>query len=131
VIGLDVARNAERTFRVDRIMAVRETGAQFPDLGPLDPARFQREKLFFPSGSERPVALRFSPGAAAWALSRYGSRAQPLPDGGVDVSIESAGSQYAVSLALSLAGEAEIVSPPEAREALREAVALTLQRYAE
>ena len=44
--------------------------------------------------------------------------------------IESAGSQYAVSLALSLAGEAEIVDPPEAREALRDEVARTLQRYA-
>jgi proteasome accessory factor B len=129
VIGRDVARNAERTFRVDRIMAVRETGAQFPELGPLDPARFQREKLFFPSIGTRTVALRFSPGAAAWALSRYGSRAQPLPNGAVDVSIESAGSQYAVSLALSLAGEAEIVGPAEAREALRDEVARTLQRY--
>jgi predicted DNA-binding transcriptional regulator YafY len=130
VIGQDLARNAERTFRVDRILSVRETGAQFADPGPLDPARFQREKLFFPSGRERPVLLRFSPGAAAWALQRYGSRARKLDDGAVDVSIESAGSQYAVSLALSLAGEAEIAGPREAREALRDEVARTLSRYA-
>jgi proteasome accessory factor B len=130
VIGQDLARNAERTFRVDRILSVRETGAQFADPGPLDPARFQGEKLFFPSGRERPVVLRFSPGAAAWALQRYGSRARKLDDGAVDVSIESAGSQYAVSLALSLAGEAEIVGPREAREALRDEVARMLSRYA-
>jgi proteasome accessory factor B len=130
VIGQDLARSAERTFRVDRILSVRETGAQFADPGPLDPARFQREKLFFPSGREQPVVLRFSPSAAAWALQRYGSRARKLDDGAVDVSIESAGSQYAVSLALSLAGEAEIVEPREAREALRDEVARTLSRYA-
>ena len=130
VIGQDAARGAERTFRVDRILSVRETGAQFADPGPLDPARFQREKLFFPSGRERPVVLRFSPVAAAWALQRYGTRANQLDNGALDVSIESAGSRYAVSLALSLAGEAEIAGPPEAREALRDEVARTLARYA-
>ena len=129
VIGQDAARGAERTFRVDRILSVRETGTLFADPGPLDPARFQREKLFFPSGRERPVVLRFSPVAAAWALQRYGTRAHKLDNGALDVAIESAGSQYAVSLALSLAGEAEIVGPPEAREALRDEVARTLARY--
>jgi len=111
-------------------MAVRETGAVFADPGPLDAKRFQREKLFFPSGSERPVVLRFSPAASAWALQRYGSSAHQLETGAADVSIESAGSQYAVSLALSLAGEAEIVWPDDAREALRDEVTRTLQRYA-
>jgi proteasome accessory factor B len=128
VIGHDTGRNAERTFRVDRIMSVRETGATFPELGPIDPARFQREQLFFPSGTERPVVLRFSAAAAPWALARY--RARALPDGGADAWIETAGSAYAVSLALSLAGEAEIVAPEEARAALRDEVERTLRRYA-
>ncbi|MCA1829628.1 MAG: helix-turn-helix transcriptional regulator [Myxococcales bacterium] len=130
VIGHDTTRNAERTFRVDRIMNVQETGATFPDPGPLDPARFQREQLFFPSGHELPVVLRFSPAASAWALARYGSRAQSIDGGAVDAVIESAGTQYAVSQALSLAGEAEIVAPPEARQALRDAVDHALARYA-
>jgi len=129
-IGYDLGRDAERTFRVDRILAVRETGRSFPDPGPLDPIRFQREQLYFPSGREHAVAVRFSPAAAAWALQRYGSRARPLPDGRVDVFIESAGSGYAVQLALSLAGEAEIAAPPHARDALRDEVerALRLER---
>jgi predicted DNA-binding transcriptional regulator YafY len=92
--------------------------------------RFQREQLYFPSGREHAVAVRFSPAAAAWALQRYGSRARQLPDGRVDVFIESAGSGYAVQLALSLAGEAEIAAPPHARDALRDEVerALRLER---
>jgi len=129
-IGHDVGRDAERTFRVDRILAVRETGATFPDPGPLDPARFQREQLFFPSGREEAVTLRFSAGAAAWAQWRYGSRAQLLPDGRVDAAIESAGPAYAVSVALSLAGEAEIAGPDGARAALRDEVERALRRYA-
>src|SRR5439155_1254096 len=83
-------------------LAVRETEETFPDPGPLDPARFQREQLFFPSGREQTVTLRFSRAAAAWALQRYGSRARQLADGRVDVLIESAGTGYAVQLALSL-----------------------------
>jgi predicted DNA-binding transcriptional regulator YafY len=128
VIGHDVGRGAERTFRVDRILSVRETGQTFADAGPLDPARFQREQLFFPSGHEQAVTLRFSPLAAAWALQRYGSRARQLEDGRVDVSIESAGTGYAVQLALSLAGEAEIAGPQYARDALHDEVERALQR---
>jgi len=126
-IGHDVGRDAERTFRVDRILAVRETGRSFPDPGPLDPTRFQREQLYFPSGREHAVAVRFSPAAAAWALQRYGSRARQLPDGRVDVFIESAGPGYAVQLALSLAGEAEIAAPAHARDALRDEVERALR----
>ncbi len=127
-IGHDAGRGAERTFRVDRILSVRETGQAFADPGPLDPARFQREQLYFPSGREHAIALRFSAEAAAWALHRYGSRARQLPDGRVDVSIESAGTGYAVQLALSFAGEAEIAAPKHARDALRDEVARALLR---
>ncbi len=127
-IGHDVGRGAERTFRLDRILSVRETGRGFADPGPLDPARFQREQLFFPTGREEAVTLRFSPAAAPWALQRYGPRARQLEDGRADVSIESAGTGYAVQLALSLAGEAEIAAPAHAREALRDEVARALRR---
>jgi predicted DNA-binding transcriptional regulator YafY len=130
-IGHDVGRGAERTFRVDRILGVRETGGGFPDPGPLDPARFQREQLFFPSGREAAVTLRFSQAAGAWALQRFGPRARQLGDGRVDVSIESAGTGYAVQLALSLAGEAVIATPAHAREALRDEVARALRRAEE
>jgi proteasome accessory factor B len=129
VYGHDTARGAQRTFRVDRLRAVRETGAGFPDPGPLDPALFDRASFFFPTGAERPVVLRFSPRAAAWALSRYGARARALPGGGAEATVDSAGTAYAVSLALSLAGEAEVIDPPEARAALRDEVARALSRY--
>lgn len=130
VVGQDQGRRAERTFRLDRIRAMRETENTFPDQGPLDTTRFQRETLFFPTGAERPVVLRFSASAAPWALSRYGTKARKLESGGAEVAIESAGSAYAVSLALSYAGEAEIVAPQEARDALRAEVERALLRYA-
>src|SRR5207302_1772569 len=119
VYAYDPARSADRTFRLDRVRGVRETGATFADRGPVDPALFQRAALFFPTGAEKPVTVRFSPATAGWALSRYGERAHRLAGGGVEVPIETAGTRYAVSLVLSFAGAAEIVDPPEARAALR------------
>ncbi len=129
VYAWDPARSADRTFRLDRVRGVRETGAAFPDRGPVDPALFQRSALFFPTGAEKPVTVRFSPPAAGWALSRYGDRARRLAGGGVEVAIDTAGTQYAVSLVLSFAGAAEIVDPPEARDALRVEAERALERY--
>jgi proteasome accessory factor B len=128
-VGHDVGRDAERTFRVDRILSVRETGRAFADLGPLDAARFQRDTLFLPTGREQPVVLRFSPSAAPWALFRYGDSARQLPDGRAEVWIDSATTSYAVKLALSFAGEAELAFPPEVRAALREAAGRALRHY--
>jgi predicted DNA-binding transcriptional regulator YafY len=129
VYAYDPARSADRTFRVDRVRGVRETGAAFPDRGPIDPALFQRAALFFPTGEEKAVTVRFSPSTAGWALARYGDRAVRLVGGGVEVPIETAGTRYAVSLVLSFAGAAEIIDPPEARAALRAEVERALSRY--
>jgi proteasome accessory factor C len=131
VVGYDVGRSAERTFRLDRVRAARETGETFPDPGPLDAGRFQRATLFFPTGAERPVTFRFSPAVEAWTVARHGERARRLPGGGAETTIESAGVAYAVQLALSFAGEAEVIAPPEAREAVRDAAARALERYDE
>ena len=120
VIGHDVGRNAERTFRVDRIMAVRETGAGLSRPGPLDPARFQREQLFFPSGRERPVTFAFRPPPRPWALQRYGPQGDMLDDGRADVSSRARAARTRWASRCSLAGEAEIAAPEEAREALRD-----------
>jgi proteasome accessory factor B len=128
-IGQDPQKLAERTFRIDRIVQVRETSHSFADLGPLDPKRFERERLFFPTGKEEPVELRFSEAAAQWALFRYGSRARLMPDGRAEVWIDAAGSAWAVALALSFAGEAEIAFPLETRAALIERAGKALRDH--
>jgi proteasome accessory factor B len=130
VVGHDLVRDAERTFRLDRIRGVRETTRLFADPGPLDLTRFQRPELFFPSGAETPARLRFSPGAAPWALSRYADRATPLLDGGAEVVVDSAGSAWATSLALSFAGGIEVVGPAPARAATRDEIEKARARYA-
>ncbi|MFL5291891.1 MAG: helix-turn-helix transcriptional regulator [Myxococcales bacterium] len=125
----DVGRGAARTFRADRIRSARETGATFPDMGPLDAALFERDTLFFPTGAERSVTLRFSPRVEAWALARHGENARRISGGGAEATIESAGVSYVVALVLSFAGEAEVVAPPDVRAAVRDAAGRALTRY--
>jgi proteasome accessory factor C len=125
----DVGRGAARTFRADRIRSARETGTTFPDMGPLDATLFERDTLFFPTGAERPVTLRFSPRVEAWALARHGDNAHRIAGGGAEATIESAGESYVVALVLSFAGEAEAVAPPDVRAAVRDAAGRALTRY--
>jgi predicted DNA-binding transcriptional regulator YafY len=129
VIARDADKGAERTFRLDRVRDVRETGASFPDPGPLDAARLSRPELFFPTGHEQTLLLRFGPTGAEWARSRFGARVRALRGGGVEVALESSSTRWAVALVLSFVGEAELVAPLEARTALREEVARALARY--
>jgi predicted DNA-binding transcriptional regulator YafY len=129
VYAYDMARAADRTFRADRIRTARETGATFADMGPLDAALFERDRLFFPTGAERPVTLRFSPAVEAWALARHFDAARRIEGGGAEATIDSAGEAYAVSLVLSFAGEAEAVAPPDLRAAVRDAAERALARY--
>jgi predicted DNA-binding transcriptional regulator YafY len=129
VYAHDVAKDAARTFRADRIRSARETGGGFADMGPLDPGLFERATLFFPTGAERAVTVRFSPAVEAWALARHGEKARRIEGGGAEASIESAGESYIVSLVLSFAGEAEAVSPPDVRAAVRDAAERALRHY--
>lgn len=130
VYGHDVTRGAPRTFRLDRLRAVRATGRSFEPPPAAEVDRRAREALFS-GAAEVPVVVRFSAGAAPWALARYGPKARALDGGGAEVTLDNAGTRWAVSFALSFAGEAEVVSPPAAREALRAEVQRALARYAE
>jgi proteasome accessory factor C len=129
VYAHDLGQGAARTFRADRIRAARETGATFADMGPLDSSIFERDTLFFPTGAERPVTVRFSPKVEAWALARHGEKARRMEGGGAEASIESAGESYIVGLVLSFAGEAEAIAPPDVRAAVRDAAERALRRY--
>ena len=129
VYAHDVGKDAARTFRADRIRSARETGVAFPDMGPLDPGLFERDTLFFPTGAERAVTVRFSPAVEAWALARHGEKARRIEGGGAEASIESAGESYIVALVLSFAGEAEVVAPPDVRAAVRDAAQRALRHY--
>jgi proteasome accessory factor C len=65
----------------------------------------------------------------AWALTRPGLRLVGRERDGAVVELPGAGPEYATRFALSLGGDAEVVSPPPARRHFAEAVRRTLARY--
>ena len=123
--GHDPARGKALAFRLDRI---REC-AVLPDrFEPPGEAELQRARLFSdPSGD--PVQIRLGPLAAAWALARPGiALVKRLEKGGAVVQVQ-AGEEWATRFALSLGGDAEVISPASARRSFAETVRGALARY--
>jgi len=123
--GHDSGRGRALPFRVDRIKECALTDARFeaPPEAELAPSRLFSE----PSGE--PMRLKLGPGALAWARERPGVRiVQEGPRGGV-VEVAGVDAGWATRLALSFAGDAEVVAPPAARRHFAEAVRRALGRY--
>ncbi|HOC12830.1 MAG TPA: WYL domain-containing protein [Propionicimonas sp.] len=119
-------REAWRTYRLDRITAVRETTRKAPEHG--TPPDFGAGWL-----DERPdaaeVTLRLTP-SAEWITEYYPVRAVRHPRGAVEVDLLVADPAWLRSLLLRLGREVRRVSPPEAADGARAAAADALIAYA-
>ena len=94
-----------------------------------DPVRLGARRLYFASGRERRVVLRFSPGAAAEARERWPGAVSPRPDGSVDVALETTPNEHFYGLVLGWGGEAEVLWPADLRAELRRRVEALRARY--
>jgi predicted DNA-binding transcriptional regulator YafY len=120
VAAFDPERNGLRHFRLDRIKSARLTEDTFerrPDLDPVaDIAGWPRTGRV---GGSNVATVRVSPEQARWASEdRAATR---LRDGSVLVDWAYKGTEYLVREVLKEAGDAEVLEPPEAREAVLEA----------
>ena len=75
------------------------------------------------------MRLRIAAGATAWALARPGIRLVKRGEDASAVVEVDAGEEWATRFALSLGGQAEVLSPPAARRHFAERVRKTLTRY--
>jgi proteasome accessory factor C len=118
-------RSAWRTYRLDRISAVRRTGERAADVG--EPPEFGPGWL-----EQRPeaaeVTLRLAPGAA-WITEYYPIRAVRRETDVVEVDLLVADPAWLRSLLLRLGDEVWAVNPPEAADGAREAAAEALAAY--
>jgi proteasome accessory factor C len=78
-------------------------------------------------GPEREIQVRISPKAAPYLRERFGADARPRPDGGLEVSVTGDSERWLVGWILSFGGEAEVLSPPWAREAVARAAKGSLE----
>lgn len=125
----NVDKGAEHLYRLDRICGVEPGTRTFGAHRGPGLERLARRRLYLPSGEERRVVLRFAPSAAAAARERYGAAAAPQPDGRLLVTLEAAPNDHLLGQVMGWGGAAEILSPPELREALRRRVEAARARH--
>jgi proteasome accessory factor C len=122
VASYDPAREAVRHFRLDRVKTAEVLDEAFTPRPEVDPAA---DVEGWPRTGEveasRVARVWISPERARW--SREQRRvAQDLADGSIVVELPYKGTDWLVREVLAEAGDAAVLSPPEARDAVRAAV---------
>lgn len=121
VASFDLGKEAVRHFRLDRLHTVEETGATFERRPEVDPAA---DIDGWPRTGELPAAdvarVWVAPDRARWAREER-RVSEELADGAVIVELPYAGNDWLVREVLAEAGDAAIISPESARDAVRAA----------
>jgi proteasome accessory factor C len=126
----NVEKRAEHLYRLDRVVAV-ELGTRLFGAHQGPPvARYLEKGLYFESGAEVEVTLRFTGLSAALARSRDPARAEAGPDGTVTVKSRVTPGNYLIGQVLGYGGEATIAGPKEAVELLARQAKALLALYA-
>jgi proteasome accessory factor C len=118
----NVAKQAEHLFRLDRIVTVELGTRVFGEHKGPPVARYARRNLYFESGAERDVTLRFRGYAARLARERYGKRASTNGDGTVSVTLKVTPGNYLFGVVLGYGGEATIEGPDDVVAALNQRI---------
>jgi proteasome accessory factor C len=117
--GWDLGRGQERLFRLDRMTGIRQVDRTFAPR-PMPPARV-------PDPAERgEVRVCFTAATAPYLRERFGGEARELPEGGVEVKVTGE-ERWLVQWILSFGGEAEVLEPAWAREAVARAALRMLE----
>lgn len=120
VIGRCRKRGDTRTFRVDRIATMSTLSERFEVPRDFDLEQYRRERIYVPSADAVTVTIRLDPVAVArvGATWPHGDLRR-LPDGSAEIAIECEGLEWVVGWCLRFGPHAEIVSPKEARDAVK------------
>lgn len=125
VAAWDVTNEGERLFRAERIRRAEPTGEAFTPRGLAGAGR----PLYTATGADVDVRLRLRP-PARWVAEYYTTAdAVEAPDGALDVMLPARRLERLAGLMLRLGPDAEVLSPPELRDRIREQADRTLARY--
>jgi len=121
VVAFDPARDSVRHFRLDRVRSVEVTDERFEPRPEVDPVA---DIDGWPRTGEVPASRRarlwVSPERARWAAEERGTE-EVLDDGAVVVELSFAGTDWLVREVLKEAGDAVVLEPADAREAIHAA----------
>jgi proteasome accessory factor BC len=122
VASFDPARDAVRHFRLDRIKSAEATDIEYTPRPEVDPAA---DVEGWPRTGEVPSSrtarVWISPARARWAREER-RVAEELEDGAVIVELSFAGADWLVREVLKEAGDAVVLEPADARQAVLTAV---------
>jgi proteasome accessory factor C len=118
--AFDVARGEERLFRLDRLQGLVLTDMRFeaPEGG--------AGRALTGVAGRGDVRVRFGPAAAPYVRERFGDAVRPAEGGAVEVTVPGDSESWLVRWVLSYGGEAEVVAPDWAREAVARAARAAL-----
>lgn len=118
----NVAKAEEHLFRLDRIVTVELGARVFGEHKGPPLSRYGKKRLYFESGTEREVVIRFRGASARLARDRYGERAREHADGSVTVTTKVTPGNYLLGFVLGHGGEATIEAPADVAAALHRRV---------
>lgn len=125
VAAWDVDAADERLFRADRIRSLEHTDDTFEPRGLEGAGR----ELYTPSGDDVAVRLRLHP-AARWVAEYYATTdLAERGDGSLEVTLPAKRLGWVAHLLLRLGPDAEVVSPPQLQDVVRDLVQRTRSRY--
>ncbi|HEY1558045.1 MAG TPA: WYL domain-containing protein [Kofleriaceae bacterium] len=126
VVGFCHKRGDVRTFRIDRIAALRpaQPPVRFERPTGFDLEAYRRERLYVPSADAVTVRVRLD----ALAVTRIGvtwpvGEVTMEDDGSAEILIDCEGYEWVTGWVLGLGRHAWIVEPAEARHAMHERIA--------
>lgn len=132
VIGHDHRSDEIRTFAVDRIQAIEATSAAFEVDPSFDFDAYTASSFGVVAEPAVPVRIRFSAQWASYVSEREwhaSQKAEALPDGGLELTMEAGGSQELANWVLSFGGGAEVLEPASLRDEVRASLEAALANY--
>jgi proteasome accessory factor C len=128
--AFDHKRGTERLFRVDRIKELARTGDTFAPPEGFDPARVADGPLFTPSPRDLEVTIDVGP-HASWVREFVPFDSEvPLQEGWTRLSLRTSHLAWLVRLLLAAGPAVRAVAPAELVDAVIDATARALARYA-
>ena len=123
VVGFCHKRGDVRTFRIDRIAALRTLDERFERPADFDLEAYRRERLYVPSADAVTVRVQLDPLAvtrigATWPVGEVAMQ----DDGSAELLVDCEGFEWVTGWVLQLGRHAWIVGPDEARRAMHDRI---------
>lgn len=128
--AFNLDKKVEHLFRLDRIVSVRPGTRVFGAHQGPPVARYGGKHLFFESGVEREVTLRFRGASARLAVQRHGSKAKQHADGSVTVPVRLTPGNYLYGVVLGYGGDVTVEGPPDVADSFQARVRELARVYA-